>query len=160
MLILLLFGALLGVGIYLYATQNTGTTAITLFQYHWDGVPMWVPIAATAAVVLVLLWLVSMTQSAIHGARLGAHRRRLAGHEATIAKLQADNARLREETANRPADMVERERVRDDEAVAAGELPTQAEGRVAERVRVQVGYRPTLGERVRAFFGGRGRAAY
>jgi hypothetical protein len=134
MLILLLFGALLGVGIYLYATQNTGTVAITLFQYHWDGVPMWVPIAATAAVVLVLLWLVSMTQGAIHGARLGAHRRRLAGHEATIAKLRAENARLREEAANRPLDAVDRERVREDEAVAAAERPTSAERRPSEPV--------------------------
>jgi hypothetical protein len=86
---------------------------------------MWVPIAATAAVVLVLLWLVSMTQSAIHGARLGAHRRRLAGPEATITRLRAENARLREETANRPVDMGERERVGEDEAVAAAAAPGQ-----------------------------------
>jgi hypothetical protein len=141
MLILLLFAALLGVGIYLFAVQNTGTTAITLFQYHWDGVPMWVPIAATAAVVLVLLMLVSMTQGVIHGARLGSQRRRLAGHEATIAKLRVENARLRQEPANGQ-----------DEAVVAGERPTTVERHVA--------YRPSFGERTRAFLGGRGRTTY
>lgn len=160
MLILLLFGVLLGAGIYGYATQNTGTTAITLFQYHWDGVPMWVPIAATAGTVLLLLMLVSLMQSAVHGSRLGAHRRRLAEHETTIAKLREENARLRAETANRPVNVVERDRTREDEAVAAGELRAPAERGLAGHERVPVAYRPSFGERVRAFFGGRGRATY
>jgi uncharacterized integral membrane protein len=168
-LILLLLAA---AGVGLYATENTGTHDLTLWQWHWSAVPDWVPVVTTAAVIGVLFLLFMVYSGAVHGVRVGSMRRRVTTRESTISDLRRENQHLREENAR-----VRSELRGVDRGVAATsdpgmvETPAQAAmpasrepaaaGTAVDRSRTAP-YRPraTFGERVRAFFSGREPAGY
>lgn len=172
-LILLLLAA---AGAGLYATQNTGTHDVTLWQWHWSAVPDWVPVVTTAAVIGVLFLLFMVYSGVVHGVRVGSMRKRVSTRESTINDLRRENQRLREENAR-----VRSELRGMDRGVAATsdrgmvETPardatpayhdTSREPAVAatavDRSRTAP-YRPraSFGERVRAFFSGREPAGY
>ena len=143
-----------------YATGNTGTHDVTLWQWHWSAVPDWVPVVVAAAVVGGLFLLYMIYSGLVHGVRVGSMRRRVTTRESAIADLRRDNQRLREENArvpsgrrgNEPA--VATTPVEDREPVGASSAP--------DRSRSAAPYRPraSFGERVRAFFSGREPAGY
>lgn len=95
LILLLLAAAVVGV----YATENTGTHDVTLWQWHWSAVPDWAPVVATAAVIGGMFLLYMLYSGMIHGVRVGSMRRRVTTRESTINDLRRENQRLREENA-------------------------------------------------------------
>src|ERR1700674_1275054 len=179
-LILLLLAA---AGVGLYATENTGAHDVTLWQWHWSAVPDWVPVVATAALIVALFVLYMLYSGLVHGVRVGSMRKRVSTRESTINDLRRENQRLREEnarvrselrsmdrgvaaTSDRGAMTTDRGMV---ETAARDATPayqdtsrdTAAAGTAMDRSRTTP-YRPraTFGERVRAFFSGREPAGY
>jgi uncharacterized integral membrane protein len=177
LILLLLAAALVGV----YATENTGTHDVTLWQWHWTAVPDWAPVVATAAVIGGLFLLYMLYSGMIHGVRVGSMRRRVTTRESTINDLGRENQRLREENARVRSELRGMDRggvaANSDGATMATPAPetmpsnqdTNRDGNrepvVAEtapdRSRTAP-YRPraTFGQRVRAFFSGREPAGY
>jgi uncharacterized integral membrane protein len=164
MILFLILVILAGAVVGLYATENTGTHDVTLWQWHWSAVPDWVPVVATAAVIGGLFLLYMLYSGLVHGVRVGSMRRRVTTRESTITDLRRENQRLREENAR-----VRSELRGMDRGVAAtsdrGATETPAREPVAAAPADRSGtapYRPraTFGERVRAFFSGREPAGY
>lgn len=176
-MILFLILLLLAVaGASLYATENTGTHDVTLWQWHWSAVPDWVPVVMTAAVIGGLFLLYMLYSGLVHGVRAGSMRKRVTTRESTINDLRRENQRLREENAR-----VRSERRGMGRGVAAtsdrGTVETSAPdampayqdsgrepaaaGTAVDRSRTAT-YRPraTFGERVRGFFSGREPAGF
>jgi uncharacterized iron-regulated membrane protein len=164
-LILLLLAA---AGVGLYATENTGAHDVTLWQWHWSAVPDWVPVVATAAVIVALFVLYMLYSGLVHGVRVGSMRKRVTTRESTINDLRGENQRLREENARVRSELrgVDRGMV---ETPAGDAMPANqdtsrepaAAGTAVDRSRTAP-YRPraSFGERVRAFFSGREPAGY
>lgn len=179
-LILLLLAA---AGVGLYATENTGAHDVTLWQWHWSAVPDWVPVVATAALIVALFVLYMLYSGLVHGVRVGSMRKRVTTRESTISDLRGENQRLREEnarvrselrgmdrgvaaTSDRAAMTSDRGMV---ETPAGDAMPANQDtsrepavaGTAVDRSRTAP-YRPraTFGERVRAFFSGREPAGY
>src|ERR1700686_794122 len=172
-LILLLLAA---AGVGLYATENTGTHDVTLWQWHWSAVPDWVPVVTTAAVIGVLFLLYMVYSGTVHGVRVGSMRKRVTTRESTISDLRRENQRLREENARVRSELGGMDRgvaATNDrgmvEPPARDAIPAYqdtsrepaAAGTAVDRSRTAP-YRPraTFGERVRAFFSGREPAGY
>ena len=166
-ILLLVAAALIGV----FAYQNTATHDMTFLQWHFAGVPLWIPVvlAAVAVGVVMLLWLLALGATA--GMRHGALRRRLGDHESTLGNVRQENTRLREENARLRSEMRGMERGGTvatggtDERIASDRRAddyreSEREGR--EPARTAEPYRPrmTFGERVRSFFSGRESAGY
>jgi len=160
--LVLLILAMLAVG--LYATENTGTHQVTLWNYHWSGVPDWVPVVVAAGVVVVLFLVYLAYAGTRSGMRHGALRRRITTHEAAIGDLRKENQRLREENARLKSQM-------QGPGTAPAVLQADQSGAVAEatyplaappRPREAPAYhpQPSFGERVRAFLSGRQPAGY
>src|SRR5438128_12034269 len=173
MILFLILLVLAAAGVGLYATENTGTHDVTLWQWHWSAVPDWVPVVVTAAVVGGLFVLYMLYSGLVHGVRVGSMRRRVTTRESTINDLGRENQRLREENAR-----VRSELRGMDRGVAAtsdrGAIETPARAADPDTRREPVAaapgvdrsrtapYRPraTFGQRVRAFFSGREPAGY
>jgi uncharacterized integral membrane protein len=180
-LILLLLAA---AGSSLYATENTGTHDVTLWQWHWSAVPDWVPVVTTAAVIGGLVLLYMLYSGLVHGARAASMRKRATTRESTINDLRRENQRLREENARVRSELRGMDRgvaATSDRGVAAtsdrGMVETPARDAMpvyqdSSREPAAAGtavdrsgtapYRPraTFGERVRNFFSGREPAGY
>src|ERR1700730_14703617 len=99
MILFLILLVLAAAGVGLYATENTGTHDVTLWQWHWSAVPDWVPVVATAAVIVGLFVLYMLYSGLVHGVRVGSMRKRVTTRESTISDLRRENQRLREEDA-------------------------------------------------------------
>jgi hypothetical protein len=179
-LILLLLAA---TGVGLYATENTGTHDVTLWQWHWSAMPDWVPVVTTAAVIGLLFLLYMLYSGLVHGVRVDSIRKRVTTRESTINDLRRENQRLREENARVRSELrgmdrgvaatSDRAGMTSDrgmvETPARDTMPADqdtsrepaAEGTAGDRSRTAP-YRPwaTFGERVRAFFSGREPAGY
>jgi hypothetical protein len=171
--LILLIIAAFGVG--LYATENTGSHDVTLWQWHWSAVPDWLPVVTAAAVIGGLFLLYLLYSGLVHGVRVGSMRRRVSTRESTITDLRGENQRLREENAR-----VRSELRGMDRGVAAtsdrGSVTPEPDSMPAyddrhrepvaaapvDRSRTAPPFkaRPTFGERVRAFFSGREPAGY
>lgn len=161
MVLFLILLVLAGVAIAAYANQNPTAHDVTVWQWHWSGVPDWIPVALAAGVVAVIFLVWMAYAGAITGFRHGSLRRRIGAHEATIGDLRKENLRLREDNARLRSEMHGMDRG----AAAAGTEPAyreETEETVVDRTRTAEPFspRPTFGERVRAFFGGRQRAGY
>jgi uncharacterized integral membrane protein len=173
--LILLIVAAAGVG--LYASENTATHDVTLWQWHWSAVSDWVPVVVTAAVIGGLLLLYLIYSGLLHGVRVGSMRRRVTTRESTINDLRRENQRLREENARVRSELRGVDRgvaaTGDRAAVAApdGDAMPVADDTsrepvtsqpVVDRSRTAPPFRarPTFGERVRAFFTGRQPAGY
>ncbi len=170
MILFLILLVLAAAAVGLYATENTGTHDVTLWQWHWSAVPDWVPVVATAAVIGGLFLLYMLYSGMIHGVRVGSMRRRVTTRESTINDLRRDNQRLREDNARVRSELHGMDRgVAATSDRAAMETPARdpmpadndisrepAAGTAVDRSRTAP-YRPraTFGERVRAFFSGR-----
>jgi len=169
-LILLIIAA---AAVGLYATENTATHDITVWQWHWSAVPDWVPVVVAAAVIGGLFLLYMIYSGLVHGVRVGSMRRRVTTRESTINDLRRENQRLREENARVRSELSGMDRgvaaTSDRAALApterdampvhqntAGEPVTADHPRTAPPFRA----RPTFGDRVRAFFSGREPAGY
>src|ERR1700681_2046152 len=98
-LFLLLLIAACGVVAVYAASGNAGTHDVTLWQWHWSAVPDWVPVVATAAVIVALFVLYMLYSGLVHGVRVGSMRKRVTTRESTINDLRGENQRLREENA-------------------------------------------------------------
>ena len=179
-LILLLLAA---AGVGLYATENTGTHDVTLWQWHWSAVPDWVPVVATAGVIGGLFLLYMLYSGLVHGVRVGSMRKRVTTRESTINDLGRENQRLREENARVRSELRGMDRgvaaASDRAAMTSdpGVMATPARdltpayqdtsrepvaaGTTLDRSRTAP-YRPraSFGERVRAFFSGREPSGY
>jgi uncharacterized integral membrane protein len=131
-----------------YATGNTGTHDLTLWQWHWSAVPDWVPVVLAAAVIGGLFLLYMTYSRLVHGVRLGSMRRRVTTRESTISELGRENQRLREENA----------RVRSELRGMDHAVATTA----SDRQRTTPPFRPraSFGKRVSAFFSGREPASF
>src|SRR5438309_9805204 len=99
MLLFLLLLIVAGAAVAVYASQNTATHDVTLWQWHWSAVPDWVPVVVTAAVVGGLFLLSMLYAGLVHGVRVGSMRKRVTTRESTINDLGRENQRLREENA-------------------------------------------------------------
>ena len=169
MILFLILLVIVAAGVGLYATENTGTHDVILWQWHWSAVPDWVPVVVMAAVVGGLFVLYMVYSGLVHGVRVGSMRRRVTTRESTINDLRRENQRLREENARvrselrgmdrgvaatsergaMPADQDTRR-----EPVAPATAPDRPRAASPNRAR------PTFGERVRTFFSGREPAGY
>jgi hypothetical protein len=177
MILFLILLLLAGVAVGVYATENTGTHDITIWQWHWSAVPDWVPVVATAAVIGGLFLLYMMYSGLVHGVRVGSMRRRVTTRESAINDLRRENQRLREGNARVRSELHGMDR---GVAATSGAMATPAREPVAadqdtnpnnrepvaaatpeDRSRTAP-YRPraTFGGRVRAFFSGREPAGY
>jgi len=122
-LLLLLIVAFAAIGVF--AAQNTGVMDVTLWQYHWTGIPQWLPVIA-AAVGIAALFLLSMALAdLLTGLRHGSIRRRISEHEAGIRDLRAENKSLREVNARLESE-VQNLRALADRSVAATAAATEA----------------------------------
>ncbi|TMC27939.1 MAG: hypothetical protein E6I84_06170 [Chloroflexi bacterium] len=157
MLLFLLLLIVAGAAVAVYASQNTATHDVTLWQWHWSAVPDWVPVVLAAAVVGALFLLYMLYSGLVHGVRVGSMRRRVTTRESALNDLRRENQRLREENAR-----VRSELRGMDRGVAATDRGAVAASTAADRPRARTPYRPrpTIGERVRAFFSGREPAGY
>jgi hypothetical protein len=163
-LILLLIAAA-GVGVY--AAGNPGTHDVTFWQWHWSAVPDWVPVMIAAAVVVAVLVVYMLYAGLVHGVRVGSMRRRVTTRESAINELRLENQRLREENARVRSELMDRgmavpsERERMPANQGADRDPA-AVATAVDRPRAVAPYRarPTFGERVRTFLGGREPAGY
>src|SRR2546423_13267207 len=99
MILFLILLVLAAAGVRLYATENTGTHEVTLWQWHWSAVPDWLPVVVTAAVIGGLFVLYMLYSGLVHGVRVGSMRRRGTTRESTINDLGRENQRLRGENA-------------------------------------------------------------
>ena len=177
MLLFLLLLILAGVGVAIYASQNTEAHTVTFLQWHWSAVSDWVPVVTTAIVIGVLFLLYMIYSGVVHGVRVGSMRRRVSTREQAINDMRADNQRLREENARMRSELrgmdrgaaMSSGRPVSDRAAASETAPTYrtANGEPAsttapDRSRTAPPFRPrpTFGERVRAFFGGREPSGY
>jgi hypothetical protein len=158
--LVLLILAMLAVG--LYATENTGTHDVTLWNYHWSGVPDWVPVVVAAGVVVVLFLVYLAYAGTRWGMRHGALRRRITTHEAAIGDLRKENQRLREENARLKSQMqgLGTAPAAHQADQSAGEPPSPGEAPPRPREAPAYHPQPSLGERVRAFLSGRQPAGY
>jgi len=164
-------------GVGLYASENTATHDVTLWQWHWSAVPDWVPVVVAAAVIGGLFLLFMIYSGLVHGVRVGSMRRRVTTRESTINDLRRENQRLREENARVRSELRGTDRgvaaTGDRAAVAAPERDATpayddtspepvTDQPVVDRSRTAPPFRarPTFGERVRAFFTGRQPAGY
>ena len=77
MLLFLLLLILAGVGVAVYASENTGTHAVTFLQWHWSALSDWVPVVTAAIVIGVLFLLYMIYSGVVHGVRVGSMRRRV-----------------------------------------------------------------------------------
>jgi hypothetical protein len=181
MILFLILLVLAAAGVGLYATENTGTHDVTLWQWHWSAVPDWVPVVATAAVIAGLLVLYMLYSGLVHGVRVGSMRKRVTTRESTISDLRRDNQRLREENARVRSELhgkdggvaTTTDRAASDRGTVVTPVgdakPTDqdtsrepaAAGAAVDRSRTAP-YRPraSFGDRVRAFFSGREPSAY
>ena len=75
MILFLLLLIVAGVGVAMYAAQNTASHDVTLLQWHWSAVPDWVPVIVTAAVIGGLFLLYMIYSGMVHGVRVGSMRR-------------------------------------------------------------------------------------
>jgi len=169
MILFLLLLIVAGAGVALFATQNTASHDVTLWQWHWSAVPDWVPVVLAAAVVAALFLLYMLYSGVVHGVRVGSMRRRVSTRESALTDLRRENQRLREENAR-----VRSELRGMDRGVAAtdrgGMAPVSGDGSpqpvapsmAGGRPRNAAPYRtqPSFGERLRAFFSGREPAGY
>jgi uncharacterized integral membrane protein len=155
MILFLLLFVIAGAVVALYASQNTATHDVTLWQWHWSAVPDWVPVLLAAAAIGALFVLYMLYSGVVHGVRVGSMRRRVTTRDSALTDLRRENQRLREENAR-----VRSELRGVDRGVAAA-APVGA-STAADRPRMAAPYRPraTFGERVRAFFSGREPAGY
>jgi uncharacterized integral membrane protein len=183
MILFLILLVLAAAAVGLYATENTGTHDVTLWQWHWSAVPDWVPVVATAAVIVGLLVVYMLYSGLVHGVRIGSMRKRVTTRESTISDLRGENQRLREENARVRSELRGMDRgvaatsdhgtMTTDHGVvgtpAPGARPAYqdsrrepaAAGTPVDRSRTAP-YRPrsSFGERVRTFFSGREPAGY
>ena len=172
MILFLLLLIAAGVGVAIYASQNTETHTVTFLQWHWSSVADWVPVVIAAAVIGGLFLLYMIYSGLIHGVRVGSMRRRVSTREQAINDMRMENQRLREENARMRSERRGMERgvaaasgtpVRDREPVATTDRgqPVGA-APVEDRSRTIPAYRPrpSFGERVRSFFSGREPAGY
>src|SRR5437868_11793529 len=169
MILFLILLVLAAAGVGLYATENTGTHDVTLWQWHWSAVPDWAPVVVTAAVIGGLYLLYMLYSALVHGVRVGSMRRRVTTRESALSDLRRENQRLREENARVRSELRGMDR---GVAIAdrTGSVPADREGSpqpvaaasAADRPPTAAPYRPrpTFGERVRAFFSGREPAGY
>jgi uncharacterized integral membrane protein len=169
MILFLLLLIVAGAVVALYASQNTATHDVTLWQWHWSAVPDWVPVVVAAAVIGALLVLYMLYSGVVHGVRVGSMRRRVTTRDSALNDLRRENQRLREENARVRSELrgTERGMAAADRAGSApadreaGPSPV-ASAPASDRPRSAAPYRPrtTFGERVRAFFSGREPAGY
>jgi hypothetical protein len=99
MIVLLLFLALDISLIGLYAAQNPGTEGFKLWLFQWSGVPHWLPLAASAALVALMFIAYLSYSGVLAGVRSSFLRRHLNAHEATIDDLRSEVRHLRDENA-------------------------------------------------------------
>lgn len=176
MILFLIVLLLAAAGVGLYATENTGTRDMTLWQWHWTAVPDWVPVVMIAAVIGGLFLLYMLYSGLVHGVRAGSMRKRVTTRESTINDLRRENQRLREENARVRSELRGMDRgvaATSDrgmvETPASDAMPAYqdtsrepaAAGTAVDRSRTAP-YRPraTFGERLRNFFSGREPAGY
>jgi hypothetical protein len=166
LILLVIAAAVVGV----YATGNTGTHDVTLWQWHWSAIPDWVPVMVAAAVIAGLFLLYMLYSGLVHGVRVGSMRRRVTTRESTITDLRRENQRLREENARVRSELRGTDRgvaavTSEGEAMPADQVADReavVAATAADRPRIAPPYRarPTFGERVRAFLGSREPAGY
>ena len=150
MILFLLLLIVAGAAVALYASQNTATHDVTLWQWHWSAVPDWLPVVVAAAVVGAIFLLYMLYSGVVHGVRVGSMRRRVSTRDSALNDLRRENQRLREENA----------RVR---SQLRGATPAPvAAAAASDRPRTAAPYSPraTFADRVRAFFSGREPAGY
>jgi len=177
MILFLILLVVAAAGVGLYASENTATHDVTLWQWHWAALPDWVPVVVTAAVIGGLFLLYLIYSGLVHGVRVGSMRRRVTTRESTINDLRRENQRLREENARVRSELrgvdrgvaatgdraavapPERDATPADEDTSREPVTGQP---VVDRSRTAPPFRarPTFGERVRAFFTGRQPAGY
>ena len=165
LIVLIIAAAVAGV----YATGNTGTHDVTLWQWHWSAVPDWVPVMVAAGAIAGLFLLYMLYSGLVHGVRVGSMRRRVTTRESTINELRRENQRLHEENARIRSELHGMDRglaaTPDRETMPANEVADRElvmAATAADRPRMLAPFRarPTFGERVRTFLGGREPAGY
>lgn len=101
-MVVFLFLLVIAMGLLaVFAVQNSATESFSFLNFHWSGVPLWLPPVIAGGGVAVLLLLYMTYSGARHGLRHRGLRRQMGTHEQLIAELQAENQRLRTELGAR-----------------------------------------------------------
>jgi uncharacterized integral membrane protein len=95
---------ILGLGMALFAQQNTQTVSLTVGLYSFAAVPIYVVVILSVLVGLFVAWILSVMDFFSHSvtlrrkdSALGTAERRVATLEEKLADLRDENARLRGE---------------------------------------------------------------
>jgi uncharacterized integral membrane protein len=78
-----------------FAGQNNQAITVALFQYRWQGVAAWVPVAVAAAGVAVLFLLYLLLAATTGSFQRASMRRRINDLEGRVARYE-DERRVRE----------------------------------------------------------------
>lgn len=96
---------LLGLIIAYFATQNTGVVSLRFLQYNIPNVPLYVVVAGSLLVGLLLSWIISIvngiaTSLTMRGkeSKIKDYRKENADLTKRIHQLELENTRLRAET--------------------------------------------------------------
>lgn len=95
MLISLVFMVVFFFALGVYAAENSGTHAVTLFNYTWTAVPDWLPAVVSAVAMLLLMLLYAGYARVRHHVGRLSLRRRIDDNESLIARLREENEGLR-----------------------------------------------------------------
>ncbi len=109
-MIALILLVVFGLGAALFATQNTGVVHITLANYLFSGIPLYVIVIGSMLVGIFISWLISMIDSISSTITIHGKDNALKEAHQTIEKYKKENQALLMENEHlkgeREADMV------------------------------------------------------
>lgn len=90
---------LVGIGMAFFATQNLGTTAITIAGYSYADIPVYVVVLGSMLIGIVVSWILYLTNAVSSLVTLRGKNSEIKGALQTVDELKKENDTLRMENA-------------------------------------------------------------